>query len=400
MLTQEYSVVDYNIPTLIEQIAKLNKKAKKLGVPAIVLTISEQPTKVIRDTWDRIKRAYYTATVTGEAPKMDGWRLLAVLAPIESGDTVLNLVKEVPGSVCPAEYREVVGICTHCNKTRRRNETFVVQHDDGRTECVGRSCIKDFLGHADPHKYASWATLLFEAISMGDKDPDEYWGCGERPDPSHEIMPFLAWTASVVDHMGWKAKSQCQDGEASTCGTVCWLLGRIPENKEERQAWEDAREKCNPTDEHKKQAQDAVEWVKTLDPGTNNYLFNIQALGNASLITLKNTGLAASIIQAYRKHLGFVAESKKQVVSNYFGEIKVRAEYTLTLIKEQAFESDWGTSFMERFLDEAGNVAIWWASSCPEQMKIGETYKVKATVKAHSEYQGVKQTVLTRVSIV
>ena len=33
-------------------------------------------------------------------------------------------------------------------------------------------------------------------------------------------------------------------------------------------------------------------------------------------------------------------------------------------------------------------------------MKVGDTYKIKATIKEHSEYKGEKQTFITRVKTI
>ena len=34
---------------------------------------------------------------------------------------------------------------------RNRRETFIVVHENGDQKMVGSDCIKDFLGHVDPH---------------------------------------------------------------------------------------------------------------------------------------------------------------------------------------------------------------------------------------------------------
>ena len=64
--------------------------------------------------------------------------------------------------------------------------------------------------------------------------------------------------------------------------------------------------------------------------------------------------------------------------------------------------------YLYRFVDRHGRVAIWWASAkmtrghyhAPLSVAVGEELQVKATVKDHSNYEGVDQTVLTRVALV
>lgn len=56
-----------------------------------------------------------------------------------------------------------------------------------------------------------------------------------------------------------------------------------------------------------------------------------------------------------------------------------------------------------RFADAAGNVLVWWTTSCPGDLaERGAKARIKATVKAHETYAktGEPQTVVTRVSVI
>jgi hypothetical protein len=71
---------------------------------------------------------------------------------------------------------------------------------------------------------------------------------------------------------------------------------------------------------------------------------------------------------------------------------------TLTLAKTAPFESSFGTRTMCKYLDEQGNVVVWWASGSVD-MSVGTKIKVKATTKKHEEYNGVKQTTVRRLAV-
>lgn len=60
-------------------------------------------------------------------------------------------------------------------------------------------------------------------------------------------------------------------------------------------------------------------------------------------------------------------------------------------------DNDFGTTYLYKFADEAGNVFIWYAS---RPIELQERMTLKATIKAHNERNGVKQTVLTRCKVV
>lgn len=90
----------------------------------------------------------------------------------------------------------------------------------------------------------------------------------------------------------------------------------------------------------------------------------------------------------------------KESPSRHVGNIGDRIEITLHI--DRVFESTlhvaagpWGTrsSYMYLMHDEAGNVYRW---STGKYYTEGEDVTVRATIKDHTEYSGIQQTVLTR----
>lgn len=95
-----YNIPATNYPALVEAIEKLNRRAPKLGCEPIVINVlrqyevekkSERTGLKYRQTWMEIE-------VVGEAPKLAGWTLLAVIEMLETGE---NLVRTVPGQTVP-----------------------------------------------------------------------------------------------------------------------------------------------------------------------------------------------------------------------------------------------------------------------------------------------------------
>jgi hypothetical protein len=83
-----------------------------------------------------------------------------------------------------------------------------------------------------------------------------------------------------------------------------------------------------------------------------------------------------------------------------------REVFTLTVRYVQAIESEqWGTSYLYKLTDAAGNGFKWFASreqwndAEGREWQVGDTYTVKASVKAHDEYKGRKETSLSRVAL-
>lgn len=78
---------------------------------------------------------------------------------------------------------------------------------------------------------------------------------------------------------------------------------------------------------------------------------------------------------------------------------KIGERLTLNLICVRAIEIDnmYGTSIFHTFSDEAGNIFTW--STTAKHLEEGHMYYMAGTVKDHTTYKAVKQTVLTRCTI-
>jgi hypothetical protein len=90
--------------------------------------------------------------------------------------------------------------------------------------------------------------------------------------------------------------------------------------------------------------------------------------------------------------------------SQWVGQVGDRIDITVTIdrVFESQFQRNGGwygttTSYMYLMHDEAGNVYKWSTSKCYNEK---ETYHFRATVKDHADYKGIKQTVITRATLI
>lgn len=84
--------------------------------------------------------------------------------------------------------------------------------------------------------------------------------------------------------------------------------------------------------------------------------------------------------------------------SEYIGEIKERLrDLQVKLVSEREINSYYGTSILYTFAQDE-NILVWFCSGCPidKDIHIGDEILLTGTVKAHDEYNGVKQTKLNR----
>ena len=81
----------------------------------------------------------------------------------------------------------------------------------------------------------------------------------------------------------------------------------------------------------------------------------------------------------------------------YVGEIGDRDVFELKIEKVIGLDGYYGHSSMHIMTDANGNTFVW--NTATKTLEVGTTYNLKGTIKDHKEYKGVKQTILTRCTI-
>lgn len=82
---------------------------------------------------------------------------------------------------------------------------------------------------------------------------------------------------------------------------------------------------------------------------------------------------------------------------HHISTVGQREEFTLTIKRVMEHEGMYGTSYFHACVDENGNQFIYKGTS--ELGETGATVRVKATVKEHSAYNGVAQTIINRPKV-
>lgn len=85
--------------------------------------------------------------------------------------------------------------------------------------------------------------------------------------------------------------------------------------------------------------------------------------------------------------------------SQWQGNIKDKLNLTLTCINKIMLENEWGVTTLYTFKDADNNIFTWFSSSCKTNININDTLNLVGTVKDHTTYDGVNQTVLTRCKV-
>lgn len=397
ILNLDLEILLAKLPSVRARVEFLAKRANRLRLSPITLTEGEAFKKTVEVKGKEVKIPYIKISVSGVMPKLNGWQFVGTLEPEPESGKMFLRESPVAGISIPKEYRNCGSGCDHCNIKRFRTATFIIHHEEKGFKKVGRSCIKDFLGHTNPSDlfafYEFWE-LLFEEIDNTSKEGGESYDGGGNITLTED---FIALAVSVTQKKGFVSKTAASESygtKESTASFISYLLTSpgINANPDIIRKWNEANAKFAPSDIDKNTASEAIKWAKGNEESDNNYLYNLSLLAAKSFVEPKNYGFLASLPAAYNKALSLIKEKEQKPVSEYVGEVKKRYDFTLTLKKSFPFEGTYGTSYIHLLEDDKGNAFKWsTANYFPENaVLIG-----KATIKAHTEYKGTKQTVLT-----
>lgn len=433
------------IPGIQAKLDKINKRAAKLGVGGLTLVENRRWTethKLDSEGAARCRTEVYRnpqlpqnrtnefltdvefaeVKVVGGEIKLAGWTLVARVEPFadQKSEKMDALFHCVPGQTVPEEFKNRKhGDCDHCHKPRTRRETFILRHEDGRYAQVGRNCIRDFLGHADPDTQLWMATAWMELIEGlgGGEDGWEMGGNGPRV---YGTRHLLAVSAAIVEAHGYVSAAVGEEKRLSTTRerVAIWFDPPKPPKGEEPVVLEEV------TDAHYAKADLVHAWVLANTDATE-YFSNLRLILSNERVQSRHLGYAVSAVSAYNRAMDIEDTRHRQGAEwadklsklSYLGEIGKRQVFEVKVISIKPFDSEFGTKNLINFEDAAGNMLIWWASGDLENIvgypgttdangwytpgnprRKDELFKIKATVKEHKDYKGAKQTVLSRVS--
>lgn len=407
---QTFTIPSWNVDKLRNEFNKLAKKASKLGCEPPVLVEQKVEQIVDPDFEQQIavgvirrdqapKITVHTFTIEGNGPKLAGWKFLGTLDHNTIPGSVI--VNAVPGETVPQQFFHNDAVCDHCGKIRRRTETFVVEQENGDLKQVGRQCIRDFLGH-DPSALIRYLSSLRRFVASLDEEEMRKGsgGSGYWTFNSYEVLKL---TNAVIRTFGWVSRTRAAQEYPpidSTSDIVLTIMAP-PFNEDARKARQQIIDKIEWNNEKDEAAADgALQWLEkqTDDSG---YLHNLRVLANANDgIPVNMLGYWCSLIAVYLKEQEKLIRAERQKrTSEWYGNVKDKVEITVKVESKHAFETQYGTTRLHKMIDNDGRAFTWFASSA-SGMEQGHTYRIKGTIKKHDEYNGWKQTILTRVKAI
>lgn len=433
--TRVFGVLVANMGYVQTALEALAKRAARKGLPALVWSWGKAETTVEVRTFQHgasipagavllgsgPECADYRCTITRvplslpcDAPKYAGWTFAAALQHLDGE----NIVRAVPGETVPVTYRSRGPACDHCKADRRRNDTYVLRHEDGRHVQVGSTCIGDFLGSDDAGKIAGLATLLADARSLaeGGCEGDDFSTGGS--DAARPLSVFLSFVSHEMTANGWVSRTAARERGGAATADRAWTF--LTDGKARDKA------KAFPTDEDRSKADAALVWAEsitdeTINRETGDYLHNVRAIARSGLVSYRTAGIGGSIIAAYERAMGRArqqaeratrptcnvhmgTEGRKVAFGCTYGKGKTAHEVLstdpLTLDFVTGYESMYGYTTVLKFRTTEGALIVWKASNTEiGRGDVGKRYTLRGTIKKHDDYKGEKQTLMTRCTV-
>ncbi len=409
-----FTVPTSHLPWLFAQLAKIERRAAKLGVEApkvvevpgsrklVEVTVVDEDEETGRRTSRKmLEERVDLCLERGKPVQLDGWHLVAAIDDDESG----RIVRTVPGLACPRELREApLTRCDHCHTPRYRTACFVVGHEDGRFAFVGRTCLQDFLGGKNPAHLLAVAEMTWALVEACGGGEDGGFG-GGRPALVSDLERFLAVTAACARVFGFvtgkQAKEAAERGEnkTATSGHVKMFVWPV-----KTRAKYLADVEVELADELR--ATSIRDWALEAFAGepANDFAFNVSQLLTSEIVTPRTAGIAASLYVLHARATEERAKKAARKPSEHVGTVGERTLFAVTVDGVHEHEGNFGVVYIVRMRTVDDAVLVWFASSLEEACGApiivpGWSGYLEASVKKHETRKGEAQTVITRAAV-
>lgn len=386
-----------SVSRMNELVAKANTWVRKLGLEPIKV-ISCEPRKVKVDV-DKEGQDVFEVVFDAELEipvelvKVGDQTVVARLQRVESQNMVTRIGS---ADVNLDSYRSCDIQCDHCKVNRRRNSSWVVANSDGKLIQVGDSCARLYFG-VDVNLILNQGPKISSLL-----DSDGFSG----PRRSLDFNRFVALVTWYTITSGYVSKKMADERRTrATVHDAMFLTEPLSPyaGPMERTRWNEENYKFRTWISEqmagRELGSEILDWWLEREPAS-------EFEHNCKLAIMDHSdrflGLAAYAVKIWVENNFQTPEAEKRknrLDSQWIGEIKERRDFDLKVTSVRAIDGDYGTTFIVGFEDEQGNEFKWFASSNP-QLTLGSSYKIKGTIKKHSEYKGVKSTEINRCKVV
>jgi hypothetical protein len=416
MQVQQYSIPTERLGDFEKKFQTIANKAAKIG-GLVGYKIGERKQERITSTHrddegNEYQREYLydvtLVTVWGEAPRIEGWEVIAVIdhTPAQAGSP-FNIVHLLGSGETRERFRTMDNGCDHCGFDRKRKKTVVIRNLDTREQKhVGLGCLADFTGSNDPHRAARLCQYVNSTLY-------DWGGFGSDAEPLVEKELYLELVASDIRRHGWQSRSESRD--QSTADSALERYNRLGDSESrigtEFEAPYDQERVydivATITDADRERVTKALDWLEFEADKSNDFIDKLHAALAGKGLVRKHVGIAAALFIAHDKAVARNRDEQARAVSGHVGVVGERDEFVITVTGKREYTKrtyshyDSPVGVLVMMADDAGNILKWFTSPGKTEARMEEShrYRVAATVKKHGEFKDINETTLSRVSI-
>jgi hypothetical protein len=414
----QYSIHEDNLPKLIEKLHRIENKCNKYGCTFSYAEVGEEfknlqhykeiegayGQRQLAKTFEKLER-FVIIEVEGKAI-INNWRFLATIEHTEAG----NIIRSYSEIAIPDKYKTVSAHCDHCNIDRYRKDSYLILNTvTNEIKQVGKSCLQDYTSGLSAEMAASFASYFNTIAELNDHE-----SLGGFTRHYIDVLDVLLMANEVVKKAGFVSKSKAE--ELYTMPTS-EIVKELMFNPDSQLAHEKIQKyginlKTIDNDKNKAEVNTMVEWAKS-QSADNQYLNNLKVSVSNQYCEWRDIGILVSLPSAYFKamekeadRIAREAEKANQPKSNYVGKVGDKISLQAVTITHIAhYETQYGITHIFKIIDSNGAVYVWRTNKSHVENSKGEYpaiesfTNIKGTIKEHKEYNGEKQTELTRCKV-
>lgn len=395
----------YSIPTnRLEKLEKIIKKYQRKGADitfAIGNKVIEKGTLFVNDA---IHHVSSTMPIDVECTEVfvegsyiiAGWQFVGTIEFTENGN-IIRLANSAYEGKVPLKYLHTPKICEHCGKIRNRKDTYLIMSDEGEFKQVGSSCLLDYTHGLDANTCASIMSCLDKVLDLTnlDYDYETFRGNGFSSTGLGvgNTQALKALAIGLVRAHGY-VRSSSGAGTANDLSNL--FFHNLPTDIEE-ELFSDV------TPASEEEVLKIDEYAKDYHESTNDYMRNASLAWSKKSLEFRDFGLITSFVGVYLKDMQYKKEISTTRNNEYVGNIGDKITFKVAsarvlYVKDNSMYSYYAQSTrVWEIIDTDGRTYKWSASF---SVKIMPDDTITATIKGHSEYKSVKQTVITRGKII
>lgn len=397
----QYKIYEEFFEDVKKKLNRIGKKCAKHGNPFTFEVVGSVIDEVEnKETKEKSYYKFMIVEVEGTA-KINNYECVAVLEKHESGNVIRRINTEIE---IPERFKFTENVCEHCNCKRQRNELYVIHNvETDEFKQVGSSCLMLYTNGLNAEYVASYINGITKLEEF-----DGFIGSGGKSYiPIDEV---LGYSVEIINKMGYFNSN-------SDCPTKYLVSDMLYK----RDSFEDRIRNINRTlknnkfslefdskdflkDDTENIVKEIIKYYMSLK-NDSEFINNVQVLLNDGYVEWQNLGFLCYLPEGYYKHIKREAKKAEQNLidekSEHFGEVGKR--YKNQKVYEVRILTGWGTqygyTYLYKIVLESGNVLIWKSTNWCEESELNNVDTITFTVKAHGEYNGVKQTDVSRCKL-